>query len=140
MCLLSSAYGFGEYNSMQNLLVPDPENLANRYVALWNEDDGAARRDSIHALWADDGWHVAPTITARGFEELEARVARSHQRWIVENACRFRLKEAPAGHHNVLRIGWEMIDPEGSVESIGTEILVFNETGKISCVYQFIEQ
>ncbi len=125
---------------MQNLLIPDPENLAKRYVALWNEGDGPARRAMIRALWAHDGGHVAPTIAARGFEDLEARVARSHQRWIVENACRFRLKEAPAGHHNVLRIIWEMIDPAGSVESTGTEILVFDEAGKISCVYQFIEQ
>ena len=125
---------------MQTTIVPDYGQLTNRYIALWNGDDEDARRSTIRALWADDGAHIAPTIKVRDLEELEARVTCSYQRWIVENGCRFRLKGSPSGHHNVVRFTWEMIDRDGNVESVGTEILVLDEAGKISVVYQFIEE
>jgi len=112
---------------------------ADRYVELWNTSEDELRRATIRSLWADDGVHVAPSIAVRGYEELEARIARSYQRWVVEEHCRFR-KRAAQGHHNVVRIVWEMIDSGGNVETVGSEIIVLNDSGKIASAYQFLDQ
>jgi hypothetical protein len=111
---------------------------ADRYIELWNTNEEEVRRATIRSLWADDGWHVAPSIAVRGYEELEARVARSHQRWIVEEHCRFVKRDAQS-HHNAVRIVWEMVDSRGNVESVGSEILVLNDSGKITSAYQFLD-
>jgi hypothetical protein len=120
-------------------IVPPYETLGQKYVELWNGADEAERRAIIQELWANGGGHTSPNIAARGYEELEARVARSQQRWIAEEGCRFRMRSVD-GHHNVVRLIWEMIDGTGNVESIGTEVLVFDRAGKIADAYQFIDR
>jgi hypothetical protein len=36
----------------------DPQELAGRYVAVWNEPDAKLRREAIRGLWAEDGTHI----------------------------------------------------------------------------------
>jgi hypothetical protein len=36
----------------------DPNELAERYVALWNAPDLDRRRELIEELWAEDGAHI----------------------------------------------------------------------------------
>ncbi len=124
---------------METKNVGDYTSLTKRYLALWNGENEEALPIAIRELWADDGAHTSPRIAVRGFEELEARVARSCQRWIVEEGCRFLSRDDASGHHNIVRFSWEMIDSHGNVESVGTEVLVLNEVGRISNAYQFIE-
>jgi hypothetical protein len=69
----------------------DPQVLADRYAALWNEPDAELRRTGVAELWRADGVHVLqppqemrrsavelgfadPVLAARGHRELEARV------------------------------------------------------------------
>ena len=118
----------------------DHVELAKRYVALWNEDDDEKRRETILDLWAVGGRHVAPSIDVRGHDELVARVGRSHERWVVGEGCRFRQRGDATGHHDVMRVAWEMVDGAGHVESTGTEILALDDRGKIVCVYQFLDR
>jgi SnoaL-like domain len=125
---------------MQTERVVDHASLVERYVALWNEADAEKRKKAIAELWDESGGHVAPTIVVRGYEELEARVERAHQRWVVEEQCRFRSRGDVGGHHNVIRFTWEMTNREGSVESVGTDVFVLDDAGKIRCVYQFVER
>ncbi len=124
---------------MDTQIIQDYDALARRYVELWNGGDDGERRRSIRELFADDASHVAPRIAVRGYDELEARVARSQQRWIVEEGCRFVLRGDPNGHHNVVRFTWEMRSARGTIEAVGTEILVLGADGKIAAVYQFSE-
>jgi hypothetical protein len=35
-----------------------PNDIADRYVALWNEADPDRRRAAIAALWSEDGAHI----------------------------------------------------------------------------------
>src|ERR1044072_9152356 len=74
--------------------------LAERYVALWNELAADRRRRMIATLWAEDGRHILqppqeiraiaaqPGITltaileARGHEEIEARAASAYEHWV----------------------------------------------------------
>jgi hypothetical protein len=140
MCLLPATPGFRYDDLMGTATVSDLDAYADSYVNLWNGGDQAARRATICTLWGESGTHTSPRISVRGYDELEARVARSYQRWIVEEGCRFRRRDKLTAHHNVLRITWDMIDREGLVQSVGTEILIFDDRGKIDSVYQFIEE
>ena len=67
--------------------------LAETYLALWNEPDADRRRRMIAELWTEDGRHIlqppqeiraiaaqpgiamTAILEARGYEEIEARAA-----------------------------------------------------------------
>ncbi len=78
----------------------EAEQLADRYLALWNEPDPERRRRMIAELWTEDGSQIlqppqemreiaasaglgmAATLEARGHAELEARAATSYEQWV----------------------------------------------------------
>jgi hypothetical protein len=125
---------------MQNMTADQAVSLRDRYIAMWNGNDGEPVEAMIRSLWTERGGHTAPRLAVRGIDELEARVARSIQHWIVEERCRFRPHGEPAFHHNLIRFVWEMVDANGNVESVGTEILALADDGKIAEAYQFVER
>lgn len=117
----------------------DPDALAARYVAVWNEPGPALRRRQIEALWSSDGASFTRTLEARGYDALEARVRTSHEKWIRDGGCTFRLRNA-AFHHNALRLMWEMVSiSDGRLVSVGLDLLLLGEEGRIREDYQFIE-
>ena len=64
------------------------QDLADRYVAVWNETSAAARRRAIAELWVPDGLHFVGTREARGYDELETRIIGSHEKNILAGAAR----------------------------------------------------
>jgi hypothetical protein len=58
-------------STMDNPQYLAPQDLADRYAAVWNEADPDARRKSIAALWPADGEHYVRMLEARGYEALE---------------------------------------------------------------------
>jgi hypothetical protein len=132
-----------------------PTELVDRYVAVWNEGDAARRRDAIAALWSEDAVHtlqppqevldaaaaldVTPVFQARGHAELEARVARAHEEFVVAGKFSFRSKGNAARLGDVVRFNWEMVSSDGEVAGVGLEFLVLAPDGRIRLDYQFIE-
>src|SRR5690242_21310524 len=51
------------------------EQLAQRYIALWNETDPAARRRGVEDLWSEDARYVDPLADAQGHEAIDATIA-----------------------------------------------------------------
>ena len=80
--------------------------LAEKYLALWNEPDAARRRRMIAELWTDDGRHLlqppqeireiaarpglamTAILEARGHEEIEARAASAYEHWVGSEVSR----------------------------------------------------
>lgn len=60
----------------------DHNDLARRYVELWNETDADSRRDAIAELFAPDVTHCTKSQEARGLAEMERRVVGS-----TRNGC-----------------------------------------------------
>jgi hypothetical protein len=135
-----------------------PSELVERYVALWNEPNPDARRAAIHGLWAEDAKHIlqppqemrdaaaaigfpAPTLEARGHDELEARVARAHDEFVAAGGFRFRPRAGAARVGDAVMFGWEMV-PAGGEEALaaGRDVLVLDARGRIRVDYQFIER
>ena len=82
--------------------------LAERYLALWNEPDADRRRRMIAELWTEDGRHIlqppqeirgiaarpglamTAILEARGYEEIEARAASAYEHWVGSEGLSFR--------------------------------------------------
>ena len=135
----------------------EAEQLADRYVALWNEPDPERRRRMIAELWTEDGSQIlqppqemreiaasaglgmAATLEARGHAELEARAATSYERWVGSDGLSFRRRDDVDRLHDVVKFHWEAVSPNGEVTAVGLDFLILASDGRIRRDYTFIE-
>ncbi|HET8823376.1 MAG TPA: hypothetical protein VFM57_17690 [Thermoleophilaceae bacterium] len=135
----------------------EAEHLADRYVALWNEPDRERRRRLIAELWTEDGSQIlqppqelreiaarpgigmAATLEARGRAELEARAATSYERWVGSDGLSFRRRDDVDRLHDVIKLHWEAVSPNGEVTAVGLNVLILATDGRIRRDYVFIE-
>ncbi|MFF0340586.1 hypothetical protein [Kribbella sp. NPDC004875] len=132
------------------------EELAKRYVAVWNEPDAEARRTAVAGLWADDGVHlleppeeivkrageigVTATLEARGHAELVRRVTRAYDEFVAPGQYEFVPHGEATGLRDLVKLRWAMV-PAGGGEAlaIGIDLLLLGPDGRIVTDYQFIE-
>ncbi|MGJ7527607.1 nuclear transport factor 2 family protein [Variovorax sp. GB1P17] len=113
--------------------------LADRYVAVWNETDAAARRDAIARLWVPEGEHYVRMLQAKGYEALMQRVTSSHEKNVRDAGFRFIATGDAQALHNGVMFHWQMVPAAGGpVAALGLEFLVLSEDGRIATDYQFI--
>ncbi len=112
--------------------------LAERYVAVWNDPDPESRRRQIAELWTQNGANLTDSIEARGHDALAARIEQSHNKWIRDAGMIFRSCGNATGHHNAVKFNWDMA-PAGGGEpvAIGFDFLILSEDGRIIDDYQF---
>jgi hypothetical protein len=117
----------------------NPQDLADRYVAVWNESDPALRRKGIAELWDPDGAHYVRTLEARGFDALEKRITGSYEKNVRSAGHRFRAASNAQTLRNVVTFNWEMVSVDRSkVLAVGLEFLVLDDRGRIVADYQFL--
>src|SRR5688500_17551705 len=99
--------------------------VAEKYLALWNEP-GADQRLRMNAeLWTEDGTHVlqppqeiraiaaqpgiamTATLKARGYEEIEARAASVYEHWVGSEGLSFRGRDDADRLDDVVKLQWE---------------------------------
>ncbi len=131
--------------------------VADRYVAVWNEPDPDRRRTLIRELWANGGVQVleAPEamregaaryamsalLEARGHDALEERVTRAYEEFVAPGEFSFRSRGNAARLGDLLKFNWEMVSTNGGdVAAVGLEILELDGDGRIRTDYQFIER
>ncbi len=113
--------------------------LADRYVAVWNETDAAARRAAIASLWVPEGEHHVRTLQAKGYEALHQRVTGSHEKNVRDNGFRFIATGDAQPLHDAVMFHWQMVPAAGGpVAALGLEFLMLAEDGRIATDYQFI--
>ena len=118
----------------------DISEFVERYVNIWNEPDTERRRQTVRDLWQADARHLAHSIEAFGHEGIEGRVRTAYEKWVKEKGNIFRLRDGVDGHHDTIKLRWEMLPADGGdVISIGFDFLVLGEDGRIRTGYQFIE-
>jgi hypothetical protein len=118
----------------------DINEFVDRYINIWNEPDSGRRRQIIRELWQEDAQHLARTIEAAGHDGIEARVRTAYEKWVKEKGNIFRLRDGVDGHHETIKLRWEMLPAAGGeVISIGFDFLVLGGDGRIRTGYQFIE-
>ena len=145
-------------------VIPSPEartkaaeELADRYLALWNESDADRRRRMIGELWTEDGTHIlqppqeirgiaarpgiglTAILEARGYEEIEARVASAYEHWVGSEGLSFRGRDDAERLGDVVKFHWEAVDKDGEAFGVGLNFLVLAADGRIERDYTFVE-
>ena len=137
--------------------MPTPTELAERYVALWNEPDPERRRAFVRELWSEDGGQIldppqeireqaaalgffAVVLEARGHAALEQRVAIAYEQFVAPGGAAFRSRGTPVRVGDVLRFEWDYAPLDGSAAiGGGTEFALLTPDGRIRTDYQFID-
>jgi hypothetical protein len=136
----------------------DVRAVAESYVAQWNEADPDARRKRVRELWAGDGLHVlvnppqgvrdaaaelavpAPPLEVRGFDALEARVARAYEMFVAAGEYRFEADgEAVLLMPRVIGVRWSMVaNADGGAVGGGLDVLALDDDARIRTDHQFV--
>jgi hypothetical protein len=58
----------------------DAAQIANRYIAVWNETDPARRRALLAEGWTENATYVDPLMAGEGHDEVGALIAAVHER------------------------------------------------------------
>ena len=132
------------------------EELADRYLALWNEPDADRRRRMIAELWTPDGRHIlqppqeiraiaerpgiamTAILEARGYEEIEARAASAYEHWVGSEGLSFRGRDDAERLGDVVKFHWEAVDKDGESFGVGLNFLVLAANGRIEGDYVFV--
>lgn len=135
----------------------NPNDLVDRYVALWNEHDADRRRAATAELWTEDGVHIlqppqemreaaagpglglTARLEARGHAALEVRATSAYEEFVAPGEFRFRRRDDVERLDDVVKFRLEMVSNSGEVAGVGLEFLVIAPDGRIRTDYQFIE-
>ena len=130
--------------------------LAENYIALWNEPDADRRRRMIAELWTEDGRHIlqppheiraiaarpgvamTAILEARGYEEIEARAASAYDHWVGSEGLSFRGRDGADRLADVVTFHWEAVARDGEVAGVGLNVLVVAADGRIERDYTFV--
>jgi hypothetical protein len=116
------------------------EDIARRYIHIWNETDAAARRALLAGLWIEDGTHYVRAREVRGHADLEVRVATSHQTNVTERNYKFELAGLAEQLRDMVKFNWRMVPQAGgAVAATGLIVLLLADDGRIRIDYQFID-
>ena len=130
--------------------------LAEKYLALWNEPDADRRRRMIAELWTEEGRHIlqppqeirgiaaqpgiglTAILEARGYKEIEARAASAYERWVASEGLSFRGRDDAERLGDVVKFHWEAVAKDDEVFAGGLSVLVLAAGGRIERDYTFI--
>ena len=79
--------------------------LAERYIAAWNETDADRRRDLIAKTWTESATYVDPLMKGEGRHGIDAMVAAVQRRF---PGHRFTLTGKVDGFGDHLRFSWAL--------------------------------
>src|ERR687897_428680 len=129
--------------------------LAERYIALWNEPDADRRRRRIATLWTEDGRHIlqppqeirgiaaqpgiglTAILEARGHGEIEARAVSAYEHWVGSEGLSFRRRDDAERLGDVVKFHWEASTKDGEAFGVGLNFLVLAGGGGTAATYAF---
>jgi hypothetical protein len=111
--------------------------VIDRYFSLWTEPDTSRRQDLIAQTFTEDVRYVTPQFTVQGHEGIAnlADELNGH----LPGYRYLRAGEIDA-HNDRVRVGWEVIPPEGAVRFAGgVNFYEVAPDGRLSAVTGFTD-
>ena len=104
------------------------------YSEAWNETDDGRRLALLERSIAADVVYVDPDVRIEGRENLCSHISAfvaSYQ------GHRLELTSDVDAHHDVLRFGWAVVRPDGSVLSTGLDACLLAADGSLKLILGF---
>lgn len=134
--LLLDTNGRVKHDYQFNPSANEPNELADRYLAVWNEPDPMIRHRQILDLWADEAVLISEALVSKGRAEIEARAAEMHNSHVAQG-LRFLSANSTQAHHGLMKFSWKLSDRDDTVTATWTDLMVLDEDGRIQFDYQF---
>jgi hypothetical protein len=115
----------------------DAQDLAQRYIASWNETDPAARRQLVDRLWTRDARYADPMMKADGQVGIATLIGGVHSKF---PGYRFALTGQADGHGPYVRFSWSLAPADGPVVARGTDFAAVSADGRLAEVTGFLDQ
>jgi len=115
-------------------IATDIATTVDTYLAMWNEEDRARRETLIEQAWTTDGSYLDPLLEADGYAALSEMVAAVHAQY---PGHRFRRTTGIDAHHDQVRFGWELADPDGAATVAGVDIGTVASDGRLRSITGF---
>jgi hypothetical protein len=115
----------------------DFQQVAERYVATWNETDPVTRRELIDELWAPDARYIDPMAVATGRDAIDATIGAVQDQFA---GLTFALTAPVDAHHDQARFGWSLGPADGEPLVVGFDVAVRDENGQLSMVLGFLDR
>jgi len=114
----------------------DFNDLADRYIAVWNETDPATRRELIAGAFTAATHFVDPLQEGSGRDGIDAMVAAVQERF---PGYRFRRAGAADGFRDRVRFRWELAPEGGDALVEGTDFATVTD-GRLASVTGFFDR
>jgi SnoaL-like domain len=113
------------------------QEIAERYIACWNEADPQRRRKLIDELWAEDASYVDPMAEARGRDEIDALMGAVQTQF---PGLTFSLAGLVDAHHRQARFSWALGPAGAEPVVLGFDVAVAAEDGRLASVLGFLDK
>lgn len=80
-----------------------PADIAENYIALWNETDAGRRKALLAQGWTEGATYIDPLMKGQGHAEIDALVSAVQARF---PGFRFDLLKPADGHGDFVRFSW----------------------------------
>jgi hypothetical protein len=109
--------------------------IADDYIALWNETDPSRSKAMLATTWAPDATYVDPIMKGTGHDEIHALIAAVHAKF---PGFRFALAGTPDGHGDHVRFSWSLGPDDGEAVIKGTDFAT-RSGDRIATVVGFLD-
>jgi hypothetical protein len=118
-------------------IVSDFIQLAEQYIATWNETGPSASRTLIADLWSEDGRYTDPMADVTGRDQIAAVIAAAQAQF---GGMTFRLAGPVDAHHDQARLTRELGPDGAGAIVVGFDAAQRDATGQLALVLGFLDK
>jgi hypothetical protein len=113
----------------------NPRQIAEDYLAAFNETDATRRHELLEALYTADSTYTDPHVDLKGPAQIDEFIAATQARF---EGFTFALAGEVDAHHEQARFQWHAGPPQAPDQYIGFDVLV-TDGGRIRSVHGFMD-
>jgi hypothetical protein len=111
--------------------------VAERYLAAWNETQAERRRGLVAEAFAPEASYIDPMMQGQGHDGLNTMIGAAQVHF---PGHRFTLFGTPESHHDRIRFSWALAAGGGAPVARGTDFATLSADGRLQSVTGFLDQ